>query len=100
MSEQQTSTGRSVAAARMTTIRELVRQEALLQAQLRQHLVGLEQDLGFGARKFVADELAIALAESCGTTRRWAEEAEMFCAHPVLMALVADGTLSIRHADA
>ncbi|MCW2707159.1 MAG: putative endonuclease [Frankiales bacterium] len=90
----------AVAAARVETIREIRRRQALLEAELRQHLVGLGQDLGFGARKFAADDLAIVLAESSGTAERWMETAEMFCAHPAVMARVADGSWSIRHADA
>ncbi|MDX6219474.1 MAG: hypothetical protein QOJ48_1155, partial [Frankiales bacterium] len=36
----------AVAAARVETIREIRRRQALLEAELRQHLVGLGQDLG------------------------------------------------------
>jgi hypothetical protein len=100
MSEQQTASSSAVDAARLQAIRELRRQQDVVTVQLRQHFVGLGEDLGFGFRKFVADELALALAESCGTTQRWVEQSELFCAHPVVMARVADGSWSVRHADA
>jgi hypothetical protein len=86
---------------RVEQIRQLVHQRALLDLQLRQQLTVLHtEDTDPGWRRYVADELALALSESPRTCARWVDEALMFSDYPAVMALVADGTFSVRHADA
>jgi hypothetical protein len=86
---------------RVEQIRQLVHQRALLDLQLRQQMSVLHtEDTDPGWRRYVADELALALSESPRTCARWVDEALMFCDFPAVMALVADGTFSVRHADA
>lgn len=89
-----------VAAARADTIVEVQYQRDLFDLQLRQHVVGLCQDLGPGARKFVVDELALVLAVSCGQARRLVDLSELSLAHPQLAELVVARTWSLRHHDA
>jgi hypothetical protein len=82
-------------------IAELVRQKTVLDLRLRERLVVLWQDqTPFGARRFVADELAVVLAESHLTTQHWIDDALMFEDHPEVKALVDSGRWTIRHADA
>src|SRR5690242_20493514 len=89
------------AQARFERLLGLHAQKTRLELQIRQETAALvEQDTAFGQRPFVADELALALAESTGTCRRWIDDARLLLAHPRLLALVADQTWSIRHADA
>jgi hypothetical protein len=90
-------------------------QQTRIELQIRQETAALvEQDTPFALRGFVADELAMTLAESPGTCRRRVEEAQRTVAHPRLMALVAasvqdaldpaqpvvTGWFGMRHADA
>lgn len=88
-------------AVRIQRLVELHRRKAVLELQIRQETVALVQDdTAFQDRPFVPDELSLLLAESPGTCRRWVEDAQVFVAHARVMALVDDGTWSIRHADA
>jgi hypothetical protein len=64
-------------------IAELVRERAQLQLRLRERLVQLWEDqTPFRLRRFVADELAVVLAESSLTTQRWIDDALMLEDHP------------------
>src|SRR4051812_48789280 len=86
---------------RVSRIQDLVARRALLDLQVRQELAVLRnEDTWFAEQRFVADELALALAESPRTTARWMEEAQMFCDSPLVMVKVADRTWTTRHADA
>jgi hypothetical protein len=72
-----------------------------LQLQLRIETTALVvEDTSPGDRRYVADELALELAESHRTCQRWVDEAQMLTSYPQVQALVADGTWSLRHADA
>jgi hypothetical protein len=93
-------TGGSVVSARVAAIVEVQHQKDLFELQLRQHLVGLSQDWGFGSRSFVADDLAIVLSLSCGQVRRMLELAELSVAHPTLAELVVGRAWSLKHHDA
>ena len=90
-------------------------QAEILQLQIRQETAALvEQDTPFALRSFVADELAMTLAESPGTCGRRIDDARVLMAHPRLTTLVADsvatvldpaervvtGWFGMRHADA
>ena len=90
-------------------------QAEILALQIRQETAALvEQDTPFALRSFVADELAMTLAESPGTCGRRIDDARVLMAHPRLTALVADsvatvldpaervvtGWFGMRHADA
>ena len=90
-------------------------QAEILQLQIRQETAALvEQDTPFALRSFVADELAMTLAESPGTCGRRIDDARVLMAHPRLVAVVADsvatvldpaervvtGWFGLRHADA
>src|SRR4051794_28323582 len=69
--------------------------------QIRQETAALvDEDTPMAHRAFVADELSLALAESTGTCKRWIDDARVTVDHPRVMALVADETWSMRHADA
>jgi hypothetical protein len=69
------------------------------QAQLRLELNALAQESA-GYRKFTGSELALHLAESPQTVDSWITNAEIFCEHPTVVARVADGHWTLRHADA
>jgi hypothetical protein len=72
-----------------------------LQSQVRMEIAALAlEDTAFGHRRFVGDELALALRLSPWTGARLVEEAERFVAFPSVLARVADGTWSLAHADA
>jgi hypothetical protein len=93
-------------------------QAARLGLLIRQETAALVmEDTSFASRKFVADELSMALAESPGTCGRWVEDAQLTVAHPRVMALVGasveasvgpaegrpertGGLFTMRHADA
>jgi hypothetical protein len=88
-------------ARRVETVLALVAQRDRIELQFRQHLRALTvEDTPFGERRYVVDELALVLAESCGTTQRWSEQAQMLHDCPAVAQQVDDGTWSIRHADA
>src|SRR3954452_6382433 len=86
---------------RFNRLVELHARAGRLALQIRQEMAALvDEDTPMAYRAFVADELSLAFAESTGTCKRWIDEARMTEEHPRVMALVADGTWSMRHADA
>src|SRR3954447_12650161 len=86
---------------RFNRLVELHAQADRLHLQIRQEMAALvDEDTPMAYRAFCADELSLAFAESTGTCKRWVDEARMTVDHPRVMALVADGTWSMRHADA
>src|SRR4051794_30909129 len=86
---------------RMRRLAEMHAQANRLALQIRQETVALiDDDTPQSLRAFVADELAMELAESPGTCRRWIDDARMLLAHPQVLARIGDGTWSIRHGDA
>jgi hypothetical protein len=86
---------------RFNRLVELHAQADRLALQIRQELAALvDEDTPMADRAFCPDELSLAFAESTGTCKRWVDEARMTVDRPRVMALVADGTWSMRHADA
>jgi uncharacterized protein len=69
------------------------------QAVLRLELNALAQESD-GFLKFTGDELALHLGESPRTVDGWISNAQMFCEYPCVVARVAAGDWTIRHADA
>src|SRR5689334_4232241 len=86
--------------ARLDAIAALVRQKTEVELQVRAELVTLWETAAPAERRYVADELAIVLAESARTTQTWVESSLALSAYPELAELVASGVWSIRHADA
>src|SRR5689334_10984317 len=107
-------TGAERARKRFDQIVRLHAEADRIALQIRAETAALVEESTFAQRPFVGDELALALAESPGTGRRWVEDAQVLTAHPQLMALVGasvedalgatpDRTghrFSNRHADA
>lgn len=87
-------------AALMTAVSDLLRRRTELDLALRSQLVELYNATQGGVQRYVADELAILLAESSRTTQRWLDDAMVLDCHPHVRALVEDGTWTLRHADA
>ncbi|MGZ6804091.1 MAG: DUF222 domain-containing protein [Nocardioidaceae bacterium] len=90
---------------RMERIEAMSAQIAVLESQRRLELKALAcEDTPFGIRDYVADELALALAESCGTARRMLDTAQVYASFPSVVGRVglplAAGGWSVRHADA
>ena len=86
---------------RVESIERVVRQVNYLQATLRLEINALiRHETPGGFRKFVGDHLALTLGESSVTMDRWVTESQIFAEYPAVVALVADGHWSIRHADA
>ncbi len=90
---------------RLRAIETLVEHKARLDLELRHQLQVLSvEDVRFGHRDYISDELALALSESPGTAQRWVENAQMFTSFPAVMARVglplSQGGWSVRHADA
>jgi hypothetical protein len=69
------------------------------QAMLRLELNAFAHESS-GFRKFSGSELALHLGESPNTVDSWITLAEIFCEHPAVVARVADGSWTVRHADA
>jgi hypothetical protein len=87
-------------AGQLDAIAAVVRRKTDVEQEFRAELVELWESTPMAERRFVADELAIVLAESSRTTQRWVETALCQTTQPELQALVDSGVWSTRHADA
>lgn len=88
-------------AQRIGVIAGLFREQARLTAQLQAELAVLHtEDTVLPLRRFVADELALAVQLSPWTMRRLVEEALFAVQYPMITARMVDGTWTAQHADA
>ena len=93
------------AGTRLEVIERLWAQKARVESELRVQVAAFAaEDTLFGYRSFACDELALALAESPGTADRLIDLAQLYVAHPAVMARVglpvSEGGWSMRHAEA
>jgi hypothetical protein len=81
-------------------IAALVRRKTEVELELRRQLVELVETTAGVEQRYVADELAIVLAESPRSTRYMIEMALCASVYPLVQALVEGGTWTVRHGDA
>jgi hypothetical protein len=90
----------AVRAAQLDGIAELVRRRSEVELEFRGRLMALWESTPMAEQRYVADELAVVLAESSRTTQRWVEDAVGMSCYPEVLDLVTSGTWTVRHADA
>ena len=87
-------------AGQLDAVAAVVRRKTEVELELRAQLVALWEATPVTERRYVADELAVVLAESSRSTQHWVDTALAASCYPEVQALVDDGTWTTRHADA